>query len=230
MATTTLPARLTRSEVEEIVREVVGERLASPSDAQPALAVHASARHAHLCREDLDRLFGPGYELTVDRPLYQPGNFAAKETVTLVGPRSRLISNLRILGPLRSRSQIELAFTDAVSLGYDDVPIRLSGNLDGTPGAWVMGPHGMVELKEGVIRAAMHVHMNPGEAARYGVRQGDLMKLRVGGDAGVTFERVHVRVDPRSRLNVHMDTDEANACGLRYAKEIGLFKQQGDRP
>jgi putative phosphotransacetylase len=215
--------------VEEIVRQVVGERLAPRRDGAPALAVHASARHVHLCREDLDRLFGPGYELTVDRELYQPRNFAAKETVTLIGPRSRLISNLRILGPLRSRTQIELAFTDAVSLGYEDVPIRLSGDLDGTPGAYVMGPHGVVELAAGVIRAAIHAHMSPGEAAHYGVHQGDVMKLRVGGDAGVTFEHVHVRVEATYRLEVHMDTDEANACGLRYAREIGLFKQGDDR-
>ena len=224
MASTAPAPRLTRSQVEEIVRQVLTERLAAPRQSAPELVVHASARHVHLCREDLERLFGPGYELTVDRPLYQPGNFAATETVTLIGPRSRLISNLRILGPLRSRSQIELAFTDAVSLGYDDVPIRLSGNLAGTPGAVLMGPNGVVELKDGVIRAAMHVHMNPDDAARYGVRQRDVMKLRVGGDAGVTFEHVHVRVDPTYRLEVHMDTDEANACGLRYAKEIGLFK------
>jgi putative phosphotransacetylase len=224
MATTTLPPPLTRSQVEAIVRQVVAERLAAPRRGAPELVVHASARHVHLCREDLERLFGPGHELTVDRELYQPGNFAAKETVTLIGPRSRVISNLRILGPLRSRSQIELAFTDAVSLGYENVPIRLSGNLDGTPGAVLMGPHGVAELREGIIRAAMHVHMSPDAAAHYGVEQGDLMKLRVGGDAGATFERVHVRVDPTYRLEVHMDTDEANACGLRYATEIGLFK------
>ena len=216
---------LSRSQVEAIVRQVVTERLsAGAPTASPSVVVHASARHVHLCRADLDRLFGAGYELSVDRPLYQPGNFAAKETVTLVGPRSRLISNLRILGPLRERSQIELAFTDAISLGYDDVPIRLSGDIDGTPGAYLMGPQGILELREGVIRAAMHVHMNPDEAARHGVRQGELMKLRVGGAAGVTFNRVHVRVDPRFRLDVHMDTDEANACGLHATKEIELFK------
>lgn len=220
MATGTLPSR---SQVEDIVRQVVTARLGGRSG-PPALAVHASARHMHISREDLDRLFGPGYELTVDRPLHQPGNFAARETVTLVGPRSRLISNLRILGPLRSRSQVELAFTDAISLGYDDVPIRLSGNLDGTPGALVMGPKGVVELPHGVIRAAMHAHMSPREAAHYGVKQGDLMKLRVVSDAPVTFERVHVRIGEDSRLDVHMDTDEANACGLSRAREIRLFK------
>ncbi len=219
------PQTLSRSQVEAIVRQIVTERFAAGRrKSASAVVVHASARHIHLCREDLERLFGPGYELSVDRPLYQPGNFAAKETVTLIGPRSRLISNLRILGPLRSRSQIELAFTDAISLGYENVPIRLSGNLDGTPGAYLMGPHGVVELREGVIRAAIHAHMNPDEAAHYGVRQGDMLKLRVGGDAGVMFERVHVRVDPTHRLDVHMDTDEANACGLHAAKEIELIK------
>jgi putative phosphotransacetylase len=220
MATGTLPSR---SQVEDIVRQVVTARLGGRSG-PPALAVHASARHMHVSREDLDRLFGAGYELTVDRPLHQPGNFAARETVTLIGPRSRLISNLRILGPLRSRSQVELAFTDAISLGYDDVPIRLSGNLDGTPGALVMGPKGVVELEDGVIRAAMHAHMSPREAAHYGVKQGDLMKLRVVSDAPVTFERVHVRIGEDSRLDVHMDTDEANACGLSRAREIRLFR------
>lgn len=219
---TQMPA-LERSKVEAIVRQVVAERLGAARLPSP-LAVHASARHLHLCREDLDRLFGPGHELTVERPLYQPGNFAAKETVTLVGPRSRLISNLRILGPLRRHSQIELAYTDAVSLGYDDVPIRISGDLDGTPGAYLMGPHGMVELKRGVIRAAMHVHMGPQDAARYGVKQGDLMKLRVGGAASVTFNRVHVRIEESSKLDVHMDTDEANACALRLASDLELFK------
>jgi putative phosphotransacetylase len=213
-----------RAEVETLVRQVTLDYFARARNGNaPTLTVHASARHMHLSREDLDALFGPGYELTPDRPLFQEGNFAAKETVTLVGPRSRLISNLRILGPLRSRSQVELAFTDAISLGLN-IPIRLSGDIAGTPGAFIMGPRGIVELKEGVIRAAVHVHMNPSEAAHFGVKQGDLMKLRVGGDAGVTFNRVHVRIDERSRLNVHMDTDEANACGLHLAKEIELTR------
>jgi putative phosphotransacetylase len=222
MATAT--TTLSRPQVEEIVRQVVTARLAAVPAGAPTVQVHASARHMHVSREDLDRLFGPGYELTPERPLPQPGNFAAKETVTLIGPRRRLISNLRILGPLRKQSQIELAFTDAVSLGYDDLPIRLSGNLAGTPGGIVMGPKGVVELKEGLIRAAMHVHMSPREAEHYGVKQGDVMKLRIGGDAPVTFERVHVRIDPHSVLDVHMDTDEANACGLSRARHIELLK------
>lgn len=219
---------LTRKVVEDIVREVVTARLGPgrASGVNP-LVVHPSARHMHVSRDDLDVLFGPGYELTPDRPLYQEGNFAAKETVTLVGRRSRLIPNLRILGPLRKQSQIELAFTDAISLGFDDVPVRLSGNTAGTPGAYVIGPAGMVHLREGVIRAAIHVHMNPAEARHYGVKQGDVMRLRVGGDAGVVFSRVHVRVDDNSRLNVHMDTDEANACALHLVREFELISEKG---
>lgn len=216
---------LDRTALEALVRDVVTARLATrEKPGEPTLAVHASARHMHISREHLDQLFGPGYELTVERPLYQEGNFAAKEMCTLVGPRSRLISNLRILGPCRSRTQVELAFTDAASLGLD-IPIRLSGNLDGTPGCFLMGPKGMIEIEEGVIRAARHVHMSPGDAAHYGVAHGDLMTLRVGGTQGITFEDVEVRVGKDFRLDVHLDMDEANACGLHLTEDIELFKQ-----
>ncbi len=217
--------QISRPAVEAIIRQVVLERLGHrPEPTAPVLTVHASARHIHVSREDLDVLYGPGYELTVHRPLFQEGNFAAKELVTLIGPRSRLISNLRILGPLRKESQVELAFTDAITLGFDNIPLRVSGNLEGTPGAVVMGPKGVVELKKGVIRPAIHVHMSPEEANYFGVKQGGTMKLRIGGPAGVTFNNVHVRIDPTYRLNVHMDTDEANACGLHLTKEVELLK------
>jgi putative phosphotransacetylase len=215
-----------RNVVEELVRQVALEYLGRGKDtgSAPTLTVMASARHMHICREDMDVLFGPGTELTVYKDLYQAGNFAANEKVTIIGPRSRLISNLRILGPMRKQSQIELAFTDAIMLGFDDLPVRLSGNLAGSPGGIIMGPKGSIQLKEGIIRAAIHVHMNPTEAAYFGVKQGDLMKLHVGGPAGSTFNKVHVRIDPASRLNVHMDTDEANACGLHLTKDIELTK------
>jgi putative phosphotransacetylase len=178
----------------------------------------------HVSREDMDVLFGPGTELTFDRALYQEGNFAAKEMVTIIGPRNRIISNLRILGPMRKESQVELAFTDAIMLGFKDIPVRLSGDLDGTPGVVIIGPKGVVELKNGLIRAAIHVHMGPSDAAYYDVVQGDRMKLRIGGPAGLTFNNVHVRITADSKLNVHMDTDEANACGLHLTKDIELFK------
>jgi len=214
-----------RSAVERIVRQVALEYLGKQKGgAAPVLTVQSSSRHMHVCRADMDILFGPGTELTPDRPLYQEGNFAAKEMVTIVGPRSRIISNLRILGPMRKQSQIELAFTDAITLGFNNIPVRLSGDIAGTPGAVIVGPKGVVELKEGLIRAAIHVHMSPQEAVYFGVSQGDMMKLRVGGAAGLTFNNVHVRIDPTSKLNVHMDTDEANACGLHLTKDIELFK------
>ncbi len=222
---TTSAGSIDRSMVEQIVRQVALEYLGRGKSTQaPVLTVQTSSRHMHVCREDMDVLFGPGSELTFDRPLFQEGNFAAKETVTIVGPRNRLISNLRILGPMRKQSQIELAFTDAIMLGFTDIPVRISGDIAGTPGAIVIGPKGVVELKEGLIRAAIHVHMNPTEAAYFGVAKGDRMKLRFGGEAGVTFNNVHVRIDPTSRLNVHMDTDEANACGAHLTKDIELFK------
>ncbi len=214
-----------RTVVEQIVRQVTLEYLGQKNGSvAPKLTVQASSRHMHICREDMDILFGPGAELTLDRPLFQEGNFASKETVTIVGPRSRIISNLRILGPMRKQSQVELAFTDAIMLGFNDIPVRLSGDIAGTPGAVIVGPKGVVEMRQGVIRAAIHVHMNPAEAAHFGVAQNDRMKLRVGGAACLTFNHVHVRIDPTSRLNVHMDTDEANACGLHLAKEFELLK------
>ena len=214
-----------RAMVEQIVRQVALEYLGrDKKGAAPTLVVQTSSRHMHVCREDMDILFGPGSELTPERDLYQAGNFAAKEMVTIVGPRSRVISNLRILGPMRKESQVELAFTDAITLGFNDIPVRLSGDIEGTPGAVIVGPKGVVELKKGLIRAAIHVHMCPAEAAYFGVKKGDLMKLRVGGPSGVTFNNVHVRIDPTSRLNVHMDTDEANACGLHLTKDVELFK------
>jgi putative phosphotransacetylase len=216
-----------RAAVERVVREVVLRRLRpqpAPRTAPSPLVVNVSARHMHISQRDLEALFGPGHTLTPMRPLHQEGHYAAEETVTLVGPKRRLISNLRILGPTRSASQIELAFTDAIALGLDDVPIRLSGDLAGTPGGFVMGPAGMLELKQGIIRAARHVHMGPADAAFYGVRHKDAVRLRVGGDVGVVLERVLVRVDPSFRLEVHVDTDEANACGMHLTKDVELLK------
>jgi putative phosphotransacetylase len=219
-------ATISRALVEQIVREAVARRLGASrpkaSAGESELVVHASARHVHLCREDLDVLFGPGHELTPDKELYQEGNFAAAETVTLVGPRRRPL-HARVLGPLRKASQVELSFTDAIQLGIE-APVRLSGDIEGTPGVIVIGPKGVVDLPRGVIRAAIHVHMNPAEAARYGVKHGDRMKLRVAGPAPVVLEAVQVRIDPASRLNVHMDTDEANACALHLATGFELFK------
>jgi putative phosphotransacetylase len=218
-----------RGAVESIVREIVLQRLGtrvtvSGQLAPSALRVTVSARHMHVSQEDLEKLFGPGHKLTEMRPLYQEGQYAAEETVTLVGPKRRLISNLRILGPVRKQTQVELAFTDAITLGIENVPVRLSGDIAGTPGGFILGPAGMLELKEGIIRPARHVHMSPEDADYYGVRHGDPMKLRVGGEAAMILERIHVRVDPTFKLEAHLDTDEANACGLHSSPKVGLIR------
>jgi putative phosphotransacetylase len=171
----------------------------------------------------VETLFGKGHKLTPKKWLYQKDQFAAEESVTLIGPRSRVISNLRILGPCRDFNQVELALTDSIALGFD-IPTRQSGNIKGTTGCMLMGPAGFLELEEGVIRAAPHVHMSPADTAFYGVKAGDFMKLRVGGDCAVTFERLLVRESPDFKLEVHIDTDEANACALSADTPVELIK------
>ena len=191
-------ANIPRAVVEHMVREQVyaklGVALPCSASAPNGLVVNVSARHCHLSPRAVEELFGPGYELTPMKDLYQTGAFAAKETVTLVGPRSRVISNLRILGPCRDFNQVELAYTDAIALGFD-IPLRLSGDIAGTPGCMLMGPDGFFEMPEGVIRAAPHVHMSPEDAAYYDVDHKDMMKMRVHGNCPVTFELslIHIR-------------------------------------
>ena len=207
-----------RAVVEHLVRQAVYQRLGRPlpemANAPNPLVVNVSARHCHLTQEAVEALFGKGHQLTVHKPLYQEGQFAAKETLTLIGPRSRVISNLRILGPCRSLNQVELAYTDGIALGFD-LPLRLSGNIKNTLGCMLMGPAGFFEMPEGVIRALRHVHMSPEDASFYGVKGGDEMKLRIGGPCGVTLDKMLVRVDKAFKLEVHIDTDEGNACNLQ---------------
>ncbi len=210
---------ISRHQIEEMVRKSLRKHLAAgvaggaAASGPNRLVVNASARHCHLSQEAVETLFGKGHRLTPMKELYQEGQFAAEESVTLIGPRSRVISNLRILGPCRDFNQVELAYTDAVSLGFT-IPLRNSGDIAGTPGCMLMGPAGFLKMPEGVIRAAPHVHMSPADAAHYGVENKTYMKMRVGGDLGMTFDRIYVRVDPSFKLEVHIDTDEANACGL----------------
>ncbi len=218
--------QLQRSLIESLVRDSLFRQLGRPApqgDA-PMLVVNSSARHMHVSQSDLEVLFGPGYQLKVHKLLYQEGYFAAEEMVTLIGPRKRIIPNLRILGPCRSLTQVELSFTDAVQLGLS-IPTRISGDVEGTPGGYIMGPAGMLELDKGLIRAARHVHMGPEDIEFYGVKNGDRMKLRVDSEANsVVFEDVIVRYDPKVRLEVHIDTDEANACALDRATKVELIR------
>src|SRR5207253_8701555 len=197
-----------RAVVEHLVRQAVYQRLgkALPQRATSPnpLVVNVSARHCHLRPNAVETLFGKGHQLTVHKWLYQEGQFAAKETLTLIGPRSRVISNLRILGPCRSLNQVELAYTDAIALGFD-LPLRISGNIKGTLGCMLMGPAGFFEMSEGVIRAMRHVHMSPEDAAFYGVKAGEEMKLKIGGPCGLILDRMLARVDKSFKFEVHID-------------------------
>jgi putative phosphotransacetylase len=216
-----------RAVIEHMVRQSVYARLGKPlprmAQAPSPLVVNVSARHCHLTPEAVETLFGKGAKLSVHKWLYMDGQFAAKETVTLIGPRSRVISNLRILGPCRNLNQVELAYTDAVALGFD-IPLRMSGDIKGTPGCMLMGPAGFFEMEQGVIRAMRHVHMHPTDANFYGVKQGDHMKLNIGGPCALTLDKMVCRVDPGFKLEVHIDTDEGNACNLQPETPCELVK------
>jgi putative phosphotransacetylase len=210
-----------------MVRQAVYARLGKPlprvATAPNPLVVNVSARHCHLTPAAVEILFGKGAQLNVHKWLYQEGQFAAKETVTLIGPRSRVISNLRILGPCRNLNQVELAYTDAIALGFE-IPLRASGDIKDTPGCMLMGPAGFFEMKEGVIRALRHVHMHPTDAEFYGVKGGDNLKLKIGGACGIVLDKMLCRVDPSFKLEVHIDTDEGNACNLRPDTDCELIK------
>jgi propanediol utilization protein len=197
---------LDRTAVERVVRRIVREHYHFAGDrangcgasAGPAkLVVSISARHVHLSDRDVETLFGPGHRLTPHKDLYQDGFYAAEETVMVVGPRRRMLPSVRILGPTRPHSQVELAFTDGISLGID-LPVRPSGKIEGTPGCVLVGPQGVVELKQGVIRAERHVHMNTRDAEHYGVKNGDRMKLRITSSCTLVLEDLLVRADGTS--------------------------------
>jgi len=229
--------QLDRAVIESIVRQIVraqgggsaaaGATIAASETAKPNLVVSISARHCHLTDEHVEILFGPGARLIPEKPLYQDGFYAAEQTVMVVGPRRRMLPTVRVLGPTRTASQVELAITDAISLGIE-APVRHSGNIKGTPGCVLVGPKGVVELHEGVIRAARHVHMSNRDAEGYGVKNGDFMRLRVESPMNtVVFEDLLVRADATSKLEVHIDTDEGNACYLDAATKVELLKQGG---
>jgi len=188
------------------------------------IPVGVSVRHMHICKEDFEVLYGPGKELTVYRDLYQPGEFAAKETVAIVGPKMRLLERIRILGPMRKFSQIEIAKTDSVYLGID-APLRMSGDISGSASITVVGPKGVLQLKEGCIRGMRHIHMNPGEAKYFGLKNGDVVKVRVGGPSAVTFENVVIRISDKVRLQLHLDTDEGNVADINCSQDIEIIKE-----
>ncbi len=226
---TQVSSAISRSGIEQLVRQALSDRMPAPPAAAISkpnpLVVNISARHVHLTNEHVQILFGKP-ELEPVKDLYQDGYYAAKETVAIVGPRRRMLPSVRVLGPCRGDSQVELAFTDGISLGID-LPVRISGNIKNTPGCLLVGPNGSVELNQGVIRAMRHVHMGPEDLKYYGVKNGDVMHLRVES-AGCTtvLEDVVIRAGDGIKLEVHIDTDEGNAINLDQATNVELIKPE----
>ena len=187
------------------------------------IPVGLSNKHVHLSQEHIYKLFGEGHELTPTKDLGQPGQFACDEKVDLVGPK-RTITGVRVLGPARKESQVELAFCDAITLGLGDIPVRDSGMLDGTPGLKLVGPKGEVQLDKGVIAAARHIHMHTKDAAEYGVKDKDMVKVPVEGQRGLVYDNVLIRVSDSYALEFHVDLEEGNAAGLKNGQLVGIIK------
>ncbi len=184
--------------------------------------VGLSNRHLHVSRENLDILFGEGYELTKFKDLSQPGQYAANEKVDVVGPKGTL-KGVRILGPTRNETQIEISITDGFILGVNP-PVRDSGDLENSPGAKVVGPKGEVVLEKGVIAAARHIHMHTTDAESFGVEDKEIVGVRVGGKRGMIFENVLVRVHPTYALEMHVDIDEGNASQIKSGDTLEVIK------
>ncbi len=192
---------------------------------EPGIVVGVSNRHVHLSQEDLERLFGKGYKLTPTKDLGQPGQFACEERVDLIGPKG-IIENVRILGPVRKNSQVEISRTDSFKLGVE-APVRDSGDVEGTPGIKIKGPKGEIELEKGVMIAKRHIHMLPTQAEHYGVKDKDLVSVYCDKEGRrLIFQDVLVRVSEKYALEFHVDTDEANAALLNngdYVKIVEKF-------
>lgn len=186
------------------------------------IPINASVRHVHLSREHVQALFGSDHQLTPRADLSQPGQFACQEVVTLHGPKSS-IAKVRVLGPERSVTQVEISRTDEFTLGID-APVRASGQVEDTPGLRLEGSFGSVELSSGVIQAQRHIHMHPDDATELGVADRDWVMVRVGGERGIIFDDVLVRVNAKYKLDMHLDTDEANAADLQPGDQGTLLK------
>lgn len=200
---------VSQEQIVTLVLEAVKKVLAKPETIPTGISV----RHIHLERRHVEALFGPGYQLTFRKALSQPGQFAAEETLDIIGPKGT-IKNVRILGPERPDTQIEVAYSDARKLGVK-APVRASGDIEGTPGICLSGPAGIVNVEKGVIIADRHIHMTPEDAARFQVHSGEAVKVKLFSDRPVTFEDVAVRVSPSFATRVHIDFDEANAADFQ---------------
>ncbi len=216
------------NQIEKMVREVIsslgGEKKAeSTRESLGDVPVGISNRHIHLSRADVDTLFGAGYELTPMKELSQPGQYACKEVLTVIGPSMRPIENVRVLGPIRRSSQVEISATDSYVLKVKP-PVRESGNTKGSAPIRIVGPKGIVELSEGCIIANRHIHMSPDDAARFALSDGEYVTVDAEGKRRTRWYDVQVRVHKDFRLEMHVDTDDANAVGIGNGFRVKLVK------
>ena len=210
--------------IEAIVKKIVSEMESPAPAADLSIPVGISNRHIHLSREDLDTLFGKGYELTPIKDLSQPGQYACKELLTIIGPSMRPIENVRVLGPIRKQSQVEISVTDSFVLKVKP-PVRESGSLAGSAPITIIGPKGIVTLSEGCIIANRHIHMAPADAARFGVKDGDYIDVdAMTGTKRTRWFDVQVRVSDKFCLEMHVDTDDANAVGFKNGSRVTVVK------
>lgn len=211
--------------VAEIVGRVMAEMGGVKNTADDgAVPVGVSNRHIHLTAADVETLFGKGYELTPLKDLSQPGQFACKETLTIVGPSLRPIENVRVLGPVRRASQVEISRTDSFTLKVKP-PVRESGDIAGSAPITIIGPKGVVTLKEGCIIANRHIHMSVEDGAKFGLKDGDYVDVEAGGERRTKFYDVQIRVHKGFRLEMHIDTDDANAAGIGNGAKVKIVKR-----
>lgn len=215
------------AQIAELVKKVLSDMnvgASAPVNSDGEVPVGVSNRHIHLNKADLETLFGAGYELTPMKDLSQPGQYACKETLTLIGPAMRPIENVRVLGPLRKQSQVEISKTDSYVLKVKP-PVRESGKTAGSAPITIVGPKGIVQLSEGCIIANRHIHMSPADGAAFGVKDGDSVTVDVNGTRRTRWYDVQVRVHPDFRLEMHVDTDDANAVGIGNGSKVKIVKE-----
>jgi putative phosphotransacetylase len=216
---------LDEKQLVEIIKNVTIKTLSNQKKQSHVVPIAVSNRHVHLSNEDLQKLFGRNYKLTKLKDLSQPGQFACAETVTLIGPKGK-INNVRILGPSRGETQVEVSLFDGYTLGVTP-PIRNSGDIQGTPSIIIQGPRGRVKIPQGLICAARHIHMHPQDANAFGVQDKQRVKIKVDGPRGLIFENVLIRVSERYRLEMHIDIDEANAANISNGQLGVLIHEKG---
>ena len=208
--------------ITKLVLEAVEKKQKSSEDPGYMVPIGVSARHIHLTQEHVETLFGEGYQLTKKKEL-MGGQFASNEVVTIVGVKLRAIENVRILGPVRSKTQVEISATDSITLGVK-APIRESGNVEGSAPIAIIGPKGAIYIKEGCIIAKRHIHMSPADAKAAGVTDGQVVSVKADNERGTIFNHVQIRVDDSFTLEMHIDTDEANAARIRTGDTVRIMK------